>query len=124
MQNIWFEDVDAETLAHEALIDEMDYFSAYGDSCGFRTVWSMLEDGIRMENEHPFKLPMTIRNRCEAWGYNTEVQVIGKRWADIWQACDAAIRNAKNSDGDPDHHIFIEDLEAIGEGVFELVTGS
>jgi len=124
MQDICFEDVDAETLAHENLIDEIDYFQSYGDACGFRTVWSMLEDGIKMDNNHPFKLPMTIRNRCEVWGYNTEVAVIGTRWADIWQACDAAIRNAKNNDGHSDHHIYIEDLEAIGNGVFDLVTGS
>lgn len=88
---------------------------------GFVTDWSLFDvmDYTRMGDKHPYDIPMTIRNYSPVWGYRTEVVVVGKRWLDIWQACDALIRNAKTDDGEHDHHRFIESLVRPGHETFE-----
>ena len=103
---------------------EMDYFNAWGDDCGFETRWSMFGENIKMHEKHPFKTPMKIQNKCDVWGYNSASICTGKTWGDIWKTCDTVIRNSIDSDGNKDHHIFIEDLEIQDDGVWELVTGS
>lgn len=94
----------------------------YYDNCkerfGFVTYWAISEmrnECKRMSEKHPYNIPMTIRNYNPVWGYRTEVVVVGKRWLDIWQACDALIRNAINKDGEGDHHIFIEFIVQPGD---------
>ena len=97
-----------------------EYYKRIKDNNGFVTDWSLFDemDYTRMSDKHPYDIPMTIRNYCTAWGYRTEVVVVGKRWLDIWQACDALIRNAKNYDGENDHHRFIERLVRPGHETF------
>jgi len=100
-----------------------EYYDNYKEKYGFVTIWSMYEnmidDCVRMSVKHPYNVPITIRNYCPVWGYRTEAVVVGKRWLDIWQACDAVVRNArvKNdhwASGSPDHHIYIERLVQPG----------
>ena len=112
------------TQTDAEFMKEMDYFDTYGAGCGFETPWSIYDENIQMGDNHPFQTPMTIQNKCDVWGYDASAVCTGKKWGDIWQACDAVIRNSVDSDGNKDHHIFIEDLEAQGNGVWNLVTGS
>jgi len=97
------------------------YYGRVKKKCGFVTDWSLFDvmDFTQMQEEHDYNIPMTIRNYCTAWGYHTDVVVVGRRWLDIWQACDALIRNTKDKDGDLDHHSFIERLVRPGHESFE-----
>ena len=101
-----------------------EYHKRIKEKYGFVTVWSLFDemDYTRMYDKHPYNIPMTIRNYSTAWGYRTEVVVVGKRWLDIWQACDALIRNAKNKDGQHDHHRFIERLVRPTDETFYQYT--
>ena len=100
------------------------YYKRVKKKCGFVTDWSLFDemDYTKMCDKHPYNIPMTIRNFCVAWGYRAEVVVVGERWLDIWQACDALIRNSKNKDGEGDHHRFIERLVRPGHETFEQYT--
>jgi hypothetical protein len=97
------------------------YYGRVKKKCGFVTDWSLFDvmDFTQMQEEHDYNIPMTIRNYCTAWGYRTDVVVVGRRWLDIWQACDALIRNTKDKDGDLDHHRFIERLVRPGHESFD-----
>ena len=100
---------------HAIVCRTYSYPWGYYDACkkryGFVTCWAMSEmmhECKRMCEKHPYKIPMTIRNYSTVWRYRTEVIVVGERWLDIWQACDALIRNAVDKRGDSDHRRFIE----------------
>lgn len=97
------------------------YYGRVKKKCGFVTDWSLFDvmDFTQMQEEHDYNIPMTIRNYCTAWGYRTDVVVVGRRWLDIWQACDALIRNTKDKNGEYDHHRFIERLVRPGHESFE-----
>ena len=112
------------TQTYAEFMTEMNYFDTYGNGCGFETRLSISGENIQMGNEHPFKTPMVIQNKCDVWGYDASAICTGKTWGDIWQACDTVIRNSYDNEGNQDHHIFIEDLESVGDGVWDLVTGS
>ena len=95
------------------------YYNDCKERYGFVTYWAMSEmrkECKRMSDKHPYNIPMTIRNYNPVWRYRTEVVVVGKRWLDIWQACDALVRNAVNKDGEGDHHIFIEFIVQPDDG--------
>ena len=82
----------------------------------FKSVWSM-DNYDFVAKVEPKPISVTYRNH---WGpAGVSVEVIGDTWLDLWEAADKAIRYS----GD-DHHIFIEDLKHIGDGVYELSTGS
>ena len=57
---------------------------------------------------------------------NIRLSVVGGKglWSDVWLACDSVIRNAVDSDGNPDHHIFIEGFDRNEDGSYAVVTGS
>ena len=97
------------------------YYTRVKEKYGFATDWSLFveQDYTRMSDKHPYNIPMKIRNYCVAWGYRTEVVVVGKRWLDIWQACDALIRNTLDKYGHHDHHRFIERLVRPRHKTFE-----
>ena len=97
------------------------YYGHVKKKCGFVTDWSLFDemDFTQMDEEHHYNIPMTIRNYCPVWGYRTDVVVVGRRWLDIWQACDALIRNTKDKYGEGDHHRFIERLVRPGHESFE-----
>jgi hypothetical protein len=108
----------------KTLYQEMDYFNAYKDSKGFVTVWSMFESDIEFDQQHCFKTPLVIKNKCEVWGYDATVVCEGSTWGDIYAACDLAIRNSVDYDGNRDHHIYIEDLTCQEDGTWLISTGS
>ncbi len=121
-------------VQEDQFMKEMDYHDTYGGSCGFQTRWSIYSDndpifGVQyngmMGEKSPFVPGTVITNKCSVWGYNTSAVVGGKGlWCDVWLACDSAIRNAVDSDGNPDHHIFIEGFERNEDGTYAVVTGS
>lgn len=88
------------------------YFGNMKKKMGFVTEWHMFDvmDFTLIHEEHPYDIPMTIRNYNTSLGYRTEAVVVGFTWLDIWQACDSVIRNAKDSDGDEDERKCIESL--------------
>lgn len=122
-------------VQEDQFIKEMDYHDTYGGSCGFVTRWSIYSEdqapifGVKyngkMGEKSPFVPGTVITNKCSVWGYNTSAVVGGKGlWCDVWLACDSAIRNAVDTDGNPDHHIFIEGFERNEDGTYAVVTGS
>ena len=139
-----FVDVSKEELKFEAeyenmsaedrqMINEIEYHSTYGKGCGFETRWSISKGkdvfGVIYEGKmglpSPFVPGTVITNRCKTWGYDTSAVVGGKGlWCDVWLACDSAIRNAVDDEGNKDHHVFIERFERNSDGSFNIVTGS
>ena len=118
----------------DQFIKDMDYHDNFGDKAGFVTRWSIYSDndpifGVqyngKMNEKSPFVPGTVITNLCSVWGYNTSAVVGGKGlWCDVWLACDSVIRNAVDSDGNPDHHIFVEGFERNEDGTYAVVTGS
>ena len=104
---------------------EMEYFDDYGRTHGFRTNWSMYHQGIEFDQPSPYAPGTLITNRCNTWCYDTEAVVGGTgTWGDVWVACDSVIRNARDDQGNPDHHIFIEGFEKNSDGSWNVITGS
>ena len=123
----------AEKKEQEKFEEQMDYHDTYGGGCGFVTRWSIYEgDSIfgvkyngRMGEKSPFTPGTVIRNHCKVWGYDTSVVIGGKGlWCDVWLACDSAIRNAVDDEGNRDHHVFIEGFERMENGEYRIITGS
>ena len=117
----------------DEFLEQMDYHDTYGAGCGFDTRWSIYKgDSVfgveykgKMGELSPFVPGTVITNKCSVWGYNTSAVVGGKGlWCDVWLACDSAIRNAVDTDGNPDHHIFIEGFDRNEDGSYAVVTGS
>jgi hypothetical protein len=114
-----------QTLQDKLFDLEMDYFDTYGKGCGFKTRWSLFDKGIKFGELSEFAPGTVITNRCGVWGYDTEAVVGGRgTWGDVWLACDSAIRNARDDEGNPDHHVFIEGFERNKDGTWNVVTGS
>jgi hypothetical protein len=103
---------------------ELNYFRSYKEENKFVAVWSVFDEGIEFDKPHGVKTPMVIRNKCDFWGYDTTAVCTGKTWGDIYQACDAVIRNAVDSEGKLDFHIYIENLNVQDDGTWLLTTGS
>ena len=109
---------------------DMDYFDGIASKNFFNTRWSIYSDDetfgfTRMSDQSPFTAGTIIRNRCEVWGYDHSAVVGGNgSWVDVWAACNEAILNATDSDGNHDHHIFIEGFERLEDGTIGVVTGS
>lgn len=109
---------------------DMDYFDGIASKNNFNTRWSIYSDDetfgfTRMSDPSPFSAGTVIRNRCEAWGYDHSAVVGGNgSWVDVWEACNEAILNAVDSDGNHDFHIFIEGFEKLKDGTIGVVTGS
>jgi hypothetical protein len=81
-----------------------------------KSIWSMDNYDFAAKIE-PKPVRVLYKNH---WGpAPISVEVKGDTWLDLWLAADAAIRYS----GD-DHHIFIEGLRHLGDGMYELSTGS
>ena len=109
--------------------DDMNYFDRIGSQNNFATRWSIYSDDerfgfTRMSTTSPFTPGTVIRNRCDAWGYDTSAVVQGPLWVDVWQACNEVISTAVDTEGNPDHHVFIEGFEQLEDGTIGVVTGS
>lgn len=112
---------------------QMDYHDTFGKKMSLVTRWSIYEGDLafgvtydgRLSDKSPFVPGTLIHNRCESWGYRT-VAVVGGNglWSDVWVACDNAIRNAIDDEGNTDHHVFIEGFERMDSGDYRVITGS
>lgn len=84
----------------------------------FITYWEVeevTEKCIKLSEEHPYILPIIIRNYSVDLGFKSEVVVIRDTWLDIWHACDSVIRNSKNKEGVNDNRICIKGLAQPGK---------
>lgn len=136
LDNVNITDTDEDiqmTAEDKKFFEQMDYYKKHQDHYGLKTVWSMYEDDtfggtgepIWLGKPSPIPQGSLIQNKCSVWGYDCEAVVGGTgTWQDVWIACDAAIRNARNDEGNPDHHIYIEGFERVEPGVWRVVTGS
>lgn len=82
----------------------------------FKSVWSMENYDFAGKVE---PTPKYIRYTSYRGQAPISVGVNGDTWLEMWLAADAAIRY-----GGDENHIFIEDLKHVGDGVYELYTGS
>jgi hypothetical protein len=82
-----------------------------------RSVWSVDKRTNFTERVEPAPSSIQYINH---WGPSkVSIEVTGDTWEDMWIAADRAI----GFSGDT-HHSFIEDFKHIGDGVYELSTGS
>lgn len=102
----------------DTFTEQMDYHTEYGKTFGADTVWSIYDEGIMFDEEHPFGDDVVIRHKCDVIPYDVKVPVRGKTWGDVWKAADEAIVESSDK-----HHIFIEGFEIKGKEL-GLVTGS
>lgn len=103
----------------DTFTEQMDYHTEYGKTFGADTVWSIYDEGIMFDDDHPFGKGVVIRHKSDFIPYDVKVPVRGKTWGDIWKAADEAIVES----GDK-HHIFIEGFENNGMGELTVFTGS
>lgn len=113
--------VQVQSQEDQKFFEEMDYHSAYGETFGAETVWSIYNGDeygeIKFDNPHPFGDEAVIKYRGVA-EYEL-VEVKGKNWGDVWIAANKAIIQSEDL-----HHIYIEGFEKNDAGELELVTGS
>lgn len=130
MQDLKFTTAEDYMNENSQFAKDMDYFDGIASKNFFNTRWSIYSDDetfgfTRMSDKSPFSAGTVIRNRCEVWGYDNSAVVGGNgSWVDVWAACNEAILNAVDSDGNHDHHIFIEGFELLKDGTIGVVTGS
>ena len=118
-----------ENEVQDSFEKEMDYFTEFQDENGLKCIFSMFDEGIKMDAQSPCRLGAVIRNECSVWGYSASAQVGGTgTWGDVYKACDLALRGSVNKDGHSDHHHYLEDLEGSidsdGNFYWSMVMGS
>ena len=93
---------------------EFDYYTNIAKENGIQhSVWSISDDvngRLDFTDDHPFptSIKYVISNNkycCQGWG---RVAIKGKKWIDIWKACDELCR------GSGCDHRFIEGFRVVG----------
>jgi hypothetical protein len=107
---------DAYEQDNGAFDRKMDYYRAFQQENGLKSIWSIFE-----LEEHGFLLDHPWQGAKVLVYYGTTVPIEGPTWADLYRAADLAIEQS----GD-DHHMFIEGFGryATDNSMLELTTGS
>tara|TARA_B110000305_G_scaffold229937_1_gene281465 strand:+ start:414 stop:809 length:396 start_codon:yes stop_codon:yes gene_type:complete len=131
MLDMKFEDVSAEELENEILIETMDHFGDMKDELGFNSIWSIFDGGSMEANEALFKdrqylvkykfirpdATLEDMQNDKAWGEVSTFSA-GGTIKDLWTAAESCIKQSGT------HHMYIEDFTMQDDGSFQLVTGS
>jgi len=131
MLDMKFEDVSAEELENEILIETMDHYGDMKDELGFDSVWSIFDGGPMEASEALFKdKQYLVKYQYIQNGYSLEDIQNGRAWAEVsmssaggtnkelWTAAESCIKQSGT------HHMYIEDFTMQDDGSFQLVTGS
>lgn len=96
----------------------IDWFSDIKEEHNFKSVWSIF--GIQNFNAIPYPDSHRIQY-IGHWGFDNVVKDIpnNSTWLDLWKIADECIEDSGDA-----HHVFIEAIYDVGNGVLELRTGS
>jgi hypothetical protein len=112
---------DAYEQDNEAFDRKMDYYSAFKDDNGLRSIWSIFELPVHgFASSHPYPSDSFVVYN-DHWGHmkGKHYPVQGTTWGDVYRAADLAIRES----GD-EHHIFIELFTLKNGNELHMITGS
>lgn len=106
----------------EAFDRQHTYFESFREANGLRAIWSIYElDEHGFLDLHPFEGATHVLYDSH-WGQaDSEVEIDGCTWADLYRAADKAITKSGDT-----HHCFIESFTPIQDkpGHLRLSTGS
>ena len=137
MENVWFEDVSAEVLEDENMMECMWHFDAMKQELNMDSVWSIYDAGpvgkdfamlkdqpylVRYQYVRPDATSEEISYDLENGTQSSMAEVTMTAWNGtieaLWFAANSCIKQSGT------HHSYIEDFDVNVDGSLTLTTGS
>jgi hypothetical protein len=137
MENIMFEDVNADVIADEDYMFAVDHFRAMREELGYNSIWDITDAGcvdkdfamlkdkpylVRYQYVRPDATSEDINYDLENGTQSSMAEVTMTAWNGtieaLWFAANSCIKQSGT------HHMYIEDFEVQEDGSLLLITGS